>query len=230
MEQDLKNLTDLVLKKNEELNLTAHRTFERCFWENVVDSLAYNLVDINWNGLKVLDIGTGGGFPLLPMGLMMPDTSFTGLDAREKKINAVLELASGMQFSNISGIAGRTEDLAHDALYREQYDVVTARAVASMPILLEWSSAFIKQDGYLLAWKGSQAEDEIAEAAHAAKVLGLELMASVPYNLTQLKESYGIEEPLTLDDYERYLIVYKKYSKTKKMYPRNGGLIKKKPL
>ena len=99
-----------------------------------------------------------------------------------------------------------------------------------MPILLEWSAAFIKQDGYLLAWKGSQAEDEIAEAAHAAKVLGLELMASVPYNLTQLKESYGIEAPLTLDDYERYLVVYKKCSKTKKAYPRNGGLIKKKPL
>jgi 16S rRNA (guanine527-N7)-methyltransferase len=230
MEKDLKNLTNLVLTKNEQLNLTAHRTFQRCFWENVVDSLAYNLVDLQWNGLHVLDIGTGGGFPLLPMGLMMSDTHFTGLDAREKKINAVLELANNMQLTNISGIAGRTEDLAHAELYREQYDIVTARAVASMPILLEWSAAFIKLDGYLLAWKGSQAEDEIAEAVHAAKVLGLELVASVPYSLTQLKENYNIQEPLILEDYERYLVVYKKCSQTKKMYPRNGGLIKRKPF
>jgi 16S rRNA (guanine527-N7)-methyltransferase len=165
---------------------------------------------------KIADIGTGGGLPGLVLADKLPDCQFTLIDARQKKIEAIEGIAGEAELGNVTGLSGRFEILAHESEYREQFDVVTARAVAPLPVLLEYAAAFLKVDGQLFAWKGSNYIDEINDAREAMEILSLELTDEHSYNLPSGED--------------RVLLVFKKSEPTDDKYPRRDGKPKQSPL
>ncbi len=151
-EQKLRRLNKVFLEENTKLNLSALRTEELSWIGNVLDSLAIlesALLSPDSKELKILDMGTGGGFPLLPLALCVPDCTFIGMDATQKKITAVERIIEEMQLPNATVVVGRAEELAHDPEHREQYDIVLSRAVAPINTLIELSSPFAKVNGIM---------------------------------------------------------------------------------
>ena len=216
----LEELSRVFLKENGKLNLSAFRTKESCWMGNIMDSLAIldqRICPLNIEGMQVLDIGTGGGFPLLPIAMCFPEVKCTGLDSTEKKIRAVENMAKELSLNNVNLICGRTEEVGNDPRFREQYDVVTARALAPLNVLLEFASPFVKPGGYIVAWKSMNTEEEMKESLLARAELSCELAGTFEYDLG---ESWG----------KRQLIFFKKRSKLHSKYPRATGIPKKSPL
>lgn len=221
-EKQLHELTDFVLEENQKVNLTALRSHDQCFIGNVLDSLA--LIDVlsrvfitQKEGRKILDIGTGGGFPLLPLALIFPDMDFVGLDATKKKTDAVLRIAEKMQLPNVHVATGRSEELGHHPDMREQFDLVVSRAVAPLPTLLEFCAPFAQVGGSIVLWKSMHIADEQRSALNAMKALHMELVDSHTY---ELPDNWG----------KRQLLMYKKREPTEERYPRDVGVPKKSPL
>jgi len=228
-EQRLQQLMEVFLEENSHINLSALRTPEACWIGNILDSLALLEVlpallaghssgsDGRTPILTLADIGTGGGFPLLPLAISLPDVKLIGIDSVGKKLLAVERIARNMQIPNITLIAGRVEELGHKPAYREQYDIVTARAVASIATLLEYCAPFVKPNGYIVLWKSLDITDELNQAEYARRTLGLSPQTSHVY---QLPGDFG----------SRQLLIYPKKGRLPKMYPRAVGIAKKTPL
>lgn len=218
LEQRLLKLRDRVLDENTRINLTALRDAEKCWIGNVLDSLPLlEILEKLRAPATLLDVGTGGGFPLLPLAVALPESRWTGLDSTGKKIEAIRRIASDMQLANVSLLTGRAEDLARDPAHREKYDVVTARAVADLSVLLELTSPFAKVGGFIVLWKSLKAEEETARSAKAQHEL------HVPF-------SFAHAYALPGDFGERQLLVFRKGSATPKTYPRPTGVPGSKPL
>jgi 16S rRNA (guanine527-N7)-methyltransferase len=166
------------------------------------------------DGTKVLDIGTGGGIPGLVLAVMHPNVQFTLLDSTAKKMTALDEVIKELELENVKTITGRTEELAHGEL-RESFDVVTARALATLPTLLEYASGFIKDQGLLLAWKSRDHIDELNDSETAQELL----------NLT-FKESFNYK----IEDTSRSILVFQKIGCLDSKYPRRIGIPNKRPL
>lgn len=217
----LETFMDLFLEENKKVNLSAMRTKEQCWTGNILDSLA--LIDvldsllINKKDVNVLDIGTGGGFPLFPLAIMRPDIQFMGLDATEKKIAALQRIKKEMELSNIEFVIGRSEELAQKKKYRESFDIVTARGVAPLATLLEYSIPFNKVFGFSVFWKSLHVADEQRSALNAMKELRSSLHSTHEY---ELPNDFG----------KRQLLIFRKDAGTEDMYPREVGMPKKKPL
>lgn len=163
--------------------------------------------------LKIIDIGTGGGFPTLPLALVADreqlNLHFTALDSTAKKLKFIEIVKEDLVLKNLNTLAARAEEITEDK--RESYDIALCRSVASLPIILEICTPLIKLQGYFLAYK--QCGKELEEAASAMKHLGVELIDSITYF-----------------NNEREILVFKKNQNTKKVYPRSYSLIKKSPL
>jgi 16S rRNA (guanine527-N7)-methyltransferase len=163
--------------------------------------------------LKIIDIGTGGGFPTLPLALVAEreqlNIDFTALDSTAKKLKFIVKVKEDLALKNLNTLAARAEEIAEDK--RESYDIALCRSVASLPIILEICTPLIKLQGYFLAYK--QCGKELEEAASAMKHLGVELIDRITYF-----------------NNEREILVFKKNQSTKKAYPRSYSLIKKSPL
>ena len=163
--------------------------------------------------LKIIDIGTGGGFPTLPLALVADreqlNLHFTALDSTAKKLKFIEIVKEDLVLKNLNTLAARAEEITEDK--RESYDIALCRSVASLPIILEICTPSIKLQGYFLAYK--QCGKELEEAASAMKHLGVELIDSITYF-----------------NNEREILVFKKNQNTKKVYPRSYSLIKKSPL
>ncbi len=211
----LDRLVDVFLQENAITNLSALRTPEACFNGNVLDSLAFLQTGMNKGSL--LDVGTGGGFPLLPVAIACPTMQCHGLEAVGKKVKAVERMAAALQLTNVHLIAERTEILGQDKKHREQYDIVTARAVAPLNILLEYCAPFVKKGGSLVLWKSTHIAEEHAAAVNAAAVLGLTEQPALRYTLPG---DWG----------ERQLLIYRKTSSTPPLYPRRIGEAKRHPI
>ena len=208
-----------MLEVNAHTNLTAITDWEEIIVKHLADCcLAFPYIP---EGARVLDVGCGGGFPCLPMAIARPDLMVVGLDSTGKKVDYVNESAKLLGFSNLSAICGRAEDLANTEM-RETFDAVTARAVASLPVLCELCAPFVKVGGIFCALKGSKADEEVAASIHAASTLSLTLSEGNLHRHSLVAPN-GIEE-------ERCIIVAKKQNKTPKKYPRPYTQIKKKPL
>lgn len=221
LEQRLRQLVQIFLVENAKVNLSAFRTEESCWIGNILDSLAAlddlsQLVTRNPQ-LRVLDLGTGGGFPLLPLALSLPAVHFTGLDATQKKIDAVRRIAEAMELKNVELISGRAETLGNDKRYREQFDVVTARAVAEINVLLEYCSPFTKVGGKIILWKSMDIDQELKESEKAQKEFRCALKDRHIY---ELPGDFG----------KRQLLIFEKMGKLSNSYPRAVGVAKKKPL
>ena len=166
---------------------------------------------------NVIDVGTGGGFPGIPLAVYAPDKNFTLLDSLNKRLKIIDELAGSLDISNITLVHGRAEDIAKTKEHREKYDLCVSRAVSNLATLSEYCLPFIKVGGYLLAYKGPGAEQEAEDAAKALKILGGRLV--------------GIRET-TMEEYglDHRILVIEKVRNTPKTYPRKAGTPLKEPL
>ncbi|PIR53156.1 16S rRNA (guanine(527)-N(7))-methyltransferase RsmG [Candidatus Peregrinibacteria bacterium CG10_big_fil_rev_8_21_14_0_10_49_10] len=165
----------------------------------------------------LLDLGTGGGFPLLPLAMCHPEIQCTGMDSTQKKIDAVQRIVDGLGLQNVSLLCGRAEELGRDPQHREQYDIVTVRGVAPFNVLLEYASPFAKPKGHILCWKSMKVEQELQDALPASTELSCRLVEHIPYTLPG---KWGM----------RQIVVFEKQGPLSKTYPRKTGVPKKNPL
>ncbi|MDD5469714.1 MAG: 16S rRNA (guanine(527)-N(7))-methyltransferase RsmG [Candidatus Peribacteraceae bacterium] len=219
-ERQLHRLVEAFLEENANINLSAFRTPESCWTGNVLDSLsALDLEEVQRlpEGAQFLDIGTGGGFPLLPLAICLPQHSFTGLDATQKKIDAVGRIAATLGLRNIRLACGRTEELGRLEEFRDRFDCVTARGLAPLNVLLEYAAPFTRPKGHIVAWKSMTIDQELTESLLARAELSSHLVRRHAY---ELPADFG----------KRQLLVFEKTAKTPKKYPREIGVPKKQPL
>lgn len=217
----LRRLVTVFLEENKKLNLSAFRTEEHCWVGNVLDSIAVIEACTQVRGVSkpttLIDIGTGGGFPLLPLAVTWPETRCIGIDSIAKKISAVRRIASALELKNVMLLSGRVEELASSDDYRETADMVTARAVAPLPVLLEYAVPLLKVGGVCAFWKSSRIADELSSSASAQKILSAPLLGEFDY---ELPGGFG----------KRIILFFKKTAATKADYPRKTGIPKSKPL
>ena len=210
---ELESLMEDTLLTNEKFNLTAIKDKEKFRELMILDSLI-PLSFINLDNKKVLDIGTGAGYPGLPLAIASKG-EFTLLDSTKKKIDHINDYVSTHNIKNVTAVSSRAEDYVKD--HREEFDVVIARAVSSLNVLLELALPFVKVGGVFIAMKGKQGEEEISQSKRALALLGGEI-ASI--NKSILPESGE----------ERINIVITKNKETNKKYPRMYKDIINKPL
>lgn len=207
----------LLLEWNEKINLTAIREPEAIHMKHFLDSLSCMLAMRKSDSDRVIDIGTGAGFPGLPLKFILPAMHLTLVESIGKKARFCQLVVDSLHLQNVTVLAARAEELAHKPGHRETYDWALARAVASLPILLEYLLPFVRVGGFVLAQKGCTAHQEVQASASALKVLGGEL-----------KNIIQVDLPGVAD--ERYLIVIQKVFPTPSLYPRAAGLPVKKPI
>ncbi len=204
---------EILIAENQKYNLTAITEVNEVFIKHFLDSvLCMNYAAISG---KILDIGSGAGFPSIPLKILIPELEVVIIDALQKRITFLNYLVNQLEMKDVVLIHARAEEKIVD--YRETFDFVTARAVANMQILSELCIPYLKVSGKFIVLKGSSGYEEVASASSALKKLGCELEVDQKYNLIN-------------DMGERTCFVFKKVKQTPKKYPRNFGQIKKSPL
>lgn len=215
--EQFKTLTNIMLEYNEKVNLTRITKVDEVIKLHYLDSLSVlNALDIPKNA-KVIDVGTGAGFPGLPLKIIREDLDITLLDSLNKRIDYLKMAIEKLGLSKISAVHARSEELAQDITHREKYDVVVSRAVASLPKLCEFCMAFVKLDGYFVAYKGKEPQNEAEFSENAIETLGGQLL--------EIKEI-----SIYKSDTQHNLVIIKKIKSTPKEYPRKNAVILKKPL
>ena len=206
----------LLLEWNQRFNLTAITDDEGIALRHFVDSLMVLQV-LPINPTRLIDVGTGPGFPGIPLKIARADLTVTVMDSVAKKVKFCDEVIRQLGLKGIRAEQGRAEEVAHQPAYREQFDGVTARAVAALPTLVEYLLPFAKVGGMCIAMKGSDAEAEAAQAENAIRTLGGKLNRVVPVVLPGLPD-------------KRSLIVIDKIAPTPVAYPRQGGMPRLAPI
>lgn len=206
---------ELLLDWNKRLNLTAITQPEEIVEKHFVDSLTLLSALRMKENIKVLDVGTGAGFPGIPLKILRPDLQVTLLDSSNKRLNFLAALCDVLQL-NCERIHKRAEEAGLDHVMRERFDVVTARAVAGMQTLSEYCLPLVKMKGYFVAMKGPGAEEELRQAQNALKLLG--------------GDRIEVKRLLLPNAGERNIVIVQKLRYTPKQYPRHGGTISKHPL
>lgn len=205
----------LLLDWNEKINLTAITDEREIILKHFIDSLTINRYIENAD--NVMDIGTGAGFPGVPLKIVNENKRFILVDALNKRVNFLEEIKKVLNLKNLDLIHSRSEDLAKNLMYRENIDVVTSRAVANLRVLVEYMLPFIKLNGLCICMKGPNSKEEIIEAENAIKILGGKIE-----NIDKII--------LPESEIERNIIIIKKVSNTPNKYPRKAGTASKQPL
>lgn len=206
---------NFLIEENCKINLTAIIEKDEVYIKHFYDSLLINqVIDIN-NVKNICDIGSGAGFPSIPLKIVYPHLEITIIEPIQKRTNFLKKLVQVLNLDGINVINGRAEDEIIN--YRESFDIVTARAVAKMDILSELCIPYVKVGGYFLAMKGKNFEEELNVAKRAIKILGGKLEQSEVFTLPEEMGSRG-------------LIKIIKVKPTKNQYPRHFSKIKKNPL
>ena len=208
------NYMKKVLDWNTKINVTAVRDEENFIIKHFIDSLMIN--KYIEGKLKVIDIGTGAGFPGIPIKLYNEDLQITLIDSINKKLNVIRDSIIGLGLNNIDVIHSRAEDLAVKAEYREMFDVSTTRAVSNLSTILEYMMPFIKVGGRAVCMKGPNYQEELENARTAIKLLGGQVKVIENFNINT--------------EYERNIIVIKKIKETPKKFPRSGNKPLKEPI
>jgi len=213
-EEKFEEFCKILKEYNEKFNLTSITDDEGIYEKHFTDSLkGEEFFPLN---AEVIEIGSGGGFPSVPLKIARDDLSFTLLEATEKKCGYLRAVGKELGFENFGVVCGRAEEFGKKVEFREKFDVATARAVARLNVLCEYCLPFVKKSGYFVAYKGD-AEEEIKEAEKAVEILGGKIVEIKDFLLS---EKSG----------RRNVIVIKKERETPAEYPRLNGAIKKKPL
>lgn len=208
-------LAGLLIEQNKTMNLTAIKEPDEIIVKHFADSLSVFSVIKPEIGAKILDLGTGAGFPGLPMLIARPDINLTMLDSTAKKLRYVADTVEALGLK-AEVLHARAEEAGKDPIYREKYDFVCSRAVAALNVLSEYCLPFVKVGGSFTAMKSAKADEEIAQAKQAIRLLGGEITDKKTFFLS--------------DGGERTLITIKKISQTSPKYPRVSAQIAKKPL
>ena len=208
---------DLLIEKNKVMNLTSITEYEEVLHKHFLDSLSLVLCPGFAGEGKVIDIGTGAGFPGIPLKIAFPELEILLVDSLNKRVNFLNEVIEELKLESIYAIHHRAEDLGHDMEYREQYDFCVSRAVANLSTLSEYCLPFVKMNGYFIPYKSGKVESEIEEAKKAVTLLGGSIINTISFIL-----------PNT--DIERTFVVTQKNEETPLKYPRKAGLPSKEPL
>ena len=209
----------LLIEWNKKFNLTAITDPEEIIIKHFADSLSIsNLFDLKQYH-SVIDVGTGAGFPGIPLKICYPNLKLTLLDSLNKRIEFLNYVISELGLSDVECIHGRAEELGHNDCYSEKYDLCVSRAVANLSSLSELCIPFVKVGGYFVSYKGDKAKEEYQNAENAITLLGCSLDKSYQYDLI-MKEQIG----------SRTLISYIKNVSTDDKYPRRAGIPVKRPL
>lgn len=218
--EKLFRLTEIMLEVNKTMNLTAITDEDAIIVKHYVDSLT--VAKYIPEGASVLDVGCGAGFPCLPLAIFREDLKITALDATAKRIRYIENTVKMLGITNVTPIAARAEELGKQKGYRESFDIVTARAVASLPVLSELCLPFVKVGGSFISMKASQGEQEALLARNAITLCGGSLASIDNCDLKSLGSV------VTTDS--RFIISIRKISSTSAKFPRHFSQISKKPL
>ena len=208
---------EMLVEKNKVMNLTAITEKEEVIDKHFIDSISLNKAMDVTKPLKILDLGTGAGFPGIPLKIAYPNLEITLLDSLNKRIKFLDEVIEALSLEGIVTIHGRAEDYAKQASYREQFDICVSRAVANLATLSEYCLPYVKEGGCFISYKSGSVEEELEQSKKAIFELG-----------GKVKEVIAFTLPET--DIERTFVVIEKVRKTPKKYPRKAGLPSKEPI
>lgn len=209
---------DMILEKNQYINLTAVRDRDEALQKHIADSLSCDFMEEYEAAENVIDIGTGAGFPGVPLAIVSPDKKFTLVDSLNKRLRIIDELTGELGIKNITTVHGRAEDVGKSKEHREKYDICVSRAVASLDVLCEWCLPLVKKGGYFVAYKGENVSRETEDAANAIKLLG--------GKIAEIRKVQTEEESIS----GHVLVMIKKVKNTPSKYPRQAGQARKNPL
>ncbi len=206
---------EMIIEKNKVMNLTRITDPDDFIISHILDSLLL-ITKADLSGKEIIDIGTGGGFPGIPLKIFCYDSDITLLDSLNKRLVFLDEVINELNLSNIKTIHGRAEDLAHDDQYREKYDIAVSRAVSNLPTLSELCIPFVKPGGYFISYKSDDSDEEIKSADKICKILSGSINT----------------ERILLPDTKIYrkLVIINKNNNNYKKYTRKPSIIKKKPI
>lgn len=208
--------SDFLVEKNKVMNLTGLEQPEEIATMHFLDCLLLQSV-ADFSNQRILDVGSGAGFPGVPLAIAAPTGQFTLLDAQQKRVNFLAEAKALCGIKNITPLHARAEELAQDEAHRAGYDLVTSRAVASLPMLCELSLPFLKVGGRALFMKSTDSQPEVDAAARAISILGGRLLPHTDYQIPLTKVTHRV-------------ILVEKISNTAQKYPRRFAKIQKQPL
>ena len=208
---------DLLKEWNEKINLTAITEDEEIIKKHFIDCIKA----FKFQGFKeaesIIDVGTGAGFPGIPVGIMNENTSVLLLDSLNKRVNFLNDVIEKLELNNFKTLHGRAEEVSRKKEYREKFSIATSRAVANMCVLSELCLPYVKVGGYFVALKGPAVEEELNEAKNAIGTLGGKLEAVIPVEVDGT-------------DLNHNLVIIKKVKETPGVYPRKASSISKKPI
>lgn len=206
---------EMLVEKNKVMNLTAITEFDEVIEKHFLDSLSLIRVKDLSSSLTILDLGTGAGFPGIPLKIAFPNLKITLADSLNKRILFLQEVIDALELTDITAVHGRAEDLAFEAMYREKYDLVVSRAVANLSTLSEYCIPFVSCGGQFISYKSGECEEEIEGAKKAIFLLGGKLSNVEKFALGESKRSF---------------IIIDKVQPSSKKYPRKAGTPSRKPL
>lgn len=208
---------DHMIEMNQVMNLTSITEEDEVILKHFYDSMSVIKYYYFHDQINVIDVGTGAGFPGIPLAILLPNVQFTLMDSLNKRITFLNEVVKKCGLKNVECIHSRAEELAKDGDYRENYDVCVSRAVANLSVLLEYCIPFINKGGKFISYKSISSEEELTDSKNAQNKL-----------CCKLKENISFELPDT--DIKRNFLIFEKFDHTADKYPRNNGIPRKKPL
>ncbi len=208
---------DYMIEMNQVMNLTTITEEDEIILKHFYDSISvikyYNFESEK----KVIDVGTGAGFPGIPLAILLPDVQFTLMDSLNKRITFLKNVVDKLKLENVKCIHSRAEELAKNEDYREKYDICVSRAVANLSVLLEYCIPFIKKGGNFISYKSISSDEELLSSKNAQNKLCCKLTNNISFELPDT-------------NIQRNFLIFEKFDNIAMKYPRNNGIPKKKPL